>query len=82
LTVRGRPGGLHVRLLPAQQLARGLRDRPEQHKNPVTVWTKNFSNLWLNYAAGSSIAVLLVYKSNHIEWAYLFFVFPLLAVLF
>jgi putative nucleotidyltransferase with HDIG domain len=54
----------------------------EQHKNPVTVWTKNFSNLWLNYAAGSSIAVLLVYKSNHIEWAYLFFVFPLLVVLF
>ena len=54
----------------------------EQHTNAIRVWYKNFSKLWLNYAAGSSIAVLLVYQSAQIKWAYLFFVFPLLLVLF
>src|SRR5262249_12499287 len=52
----------------------------EQHTNAIRVWWKNFSKLWLNYAAGSSIAVLLVYRSEHLELAYLFFVFPLLLV--
>jgi putative nucleotidyltransferase with HDIG domain len=35
----------------------------------------------LNYAEGISIAVLLFYQSNQVEWAYLFFVFHLLLVL-
>ena len=46
------------------------------------VWRKNFSTLGLNYAAGTSIAVLLVYNTADIQWAFLCFVFPLLLVLY
>jgi putative nucleotidyltransferase with HDIG domain len=48
----------------------------------IGVWRKNFSTLGLNYAAGTSIAVLLVYNTADIQWAFLLFVFPLLLVLY
>jgi putative nucleotidyltransferase with HDIG domain len=46
------------------------------------VWRKNFSSLWLNYLAGASIAMLLVYNTNGITWAFVLVIFPLMLVLF
>lgn len=46
------------------------------------VWRENFSTLGLNYAAATSIAVLLVYNTADVQWAILCFVFPLLFILY
>ena len=54
----------------------------DKQTNVFRVWRKNFSTLGLNYAAGTSIAVLLVYNTADIQWAFLCFVFPLLLVLY
>jgi putative nucleotidyltransferase with HDIG domain len=54
----------------------------DKQMNVFRVWRQNFSTLGLNYAAGTSIAVLLVYNTADIQWAFLFFVFPLLLVLY
>jgi putative nucleotidyltransferase with HDIG domain len=54
----------------------------DKQTNVFRVWRQNFSTLGLNYAAGTSIAVLLVYNTADIQWAFLCFVFPLLLVLY
>ena len=54
----------------------------DKQTNVFRVWRQNFSKLGLNYAAGTSIAVLLVYNTADIQWAFLCFVFPLLLVLY
>ena len=54
----------------------------DKQVNVFRVWQQNFSSLGLNYAAGTSIAVLLVYNTADVQWAFLCFVFPLLLVLY
>lgn len=54
----------------------------DKQANVFRVWRNNFSTLGLNYAAGTSIAVLLVYNTANIQWAVLCFVFPLLLILY
>lgn len=54
----------------------------EQHLAPVRVWRDNFAWLSLNYFGGASVAALLVTYTRNIDYAYLAFVLPLLAVLY
>jgi diguanylate cyclase (GGDEF)-like protein/putative nucleotidyltransferase with HDIG domain len=50
--------------------------------SPVRVWKDNFAWLSLNYFGGASMAALLVSYTRNIDFAYLAFVLPLLAVLY
>src|SRR5262245_35020256 len=54
----------------------------EKHFSPITVWKDNFAWLSLNYFGGASVAALLVTYTRNIDFAYLAFVLPLLAVLY
>jgi len=54
----------------------------EKHLSPITVWKDNFAWLSLNYFGGASVAALLVTYTRNIDFAYLAFVLPLLAVLY
>jgi diguanylate cyclase (GGDEF)-like protein/putative nucleotidyltransferase with HDIG domain len=54
----------------------------EKHLSPLRVWTENFAWLSLNYFGGASVAALLVTYTRNIDYAYLAFVLPLLAVLY
>ena len=54
----------------------------EKRLSPVKVWKDNFAWLSLNYFGGASIAALLVTYTRNIDFAYLAFVLPLLAVLY
>ncbi len=54
----------------------------EKRLSPVRVWKDNFAWLSLNYFGGASVAALLVTYTRNIDYAYLAFVLPLLAVLY
>ena len=54
----------------------------EKHLSPIKVWKDNFAWLSLNYFGGASVAALLVTYTRNIDFAYLAFVLPLLAVLY
>lgn len=54
----------------------------EKTLSPVRVWRENFAWLSLNYFGGASVAALLVTYTRNIDFAYLAFVLPLLAVLY
>lgn len=54
----------------------------EKGLSPFRVWKDNFAWLSLNYLGGASIAALLVSYTRNIDFAYLAFVLPLLAVLY
>lgn len=54
----------------------------EKHLAPFRVWRENFAWLSLNYFGGASVAALLVTYTRDIDYAYLAFVLPLLAVLY
>ena len=54
----------------------------EKRLSPVAVWKDNFAWLSLNYFGGASVAALLVSYTRDIDFAYLAFVLPLLAVLY
>lgn len=54
----------------------------EKHLSPLRVWKDNFALLSLNYFGGASVAALLVTYTRNIDFAYLAFVLPLLAVLY
>jgi diguanylate cyclase (GGDEF)-like protein/putative nucleotidyltransferase with HDIG domain len=54
----------------------------EKHLSPFRVWKENFAWLSLNYFGGASVAALLVTYTRNIDYAYLAFVLPLLAVLY
>jgi putative nucleotidyltransferase with HDIG domain len=54
----------------------------EKHLSSITVWKDNFAWLSLNYFGGASVAALLVTYTRNIDFAYLAFVLPLLAVLY
>lgn len=54
----------------------------ENRLPPLAVWRNNFAWLSLNYFGGASVAALLVSYTRNIDYAYLAFVLPLLAVLY
>jgi diguanylate cyclase (GGDEF)-like protein/putative nucleotidyltransferase with HDIG domain len=54
----------------------------EKRLSPFRVWKENFAWLSLNYFGGASVAALLVTYTRNIDYAYLAFVLPLLAVLY
>jgi len=54
----------------------------EKRFSPFRVWRENFAWLSLNYFGGASVAALLVTYSRNIDFAYLAFVLPLLAILY
>ena len=54
----------------------------EKRLSPVRVWRENFAWLSLNYFGGASVAALLVTYTRNIDYAYIAFVLPLLAVLY
>lgn len=54
----------------------------EKRLSPLRVWKHNFAWLSLNYFGGASVAALLVTYTRNIDYAYLAFVLPLLAVLY
>jgi diguanylate cyclase (GGDEF)-like protein/putative nucleotidyltransferase with HDIG domain len=54
----------------------------EKRLSPFIVWKDNFAWLSLNYFGGASVAALLVTYTREIDYTYLAFVLPLLAVLY
>lgn len=54
----------------------------EKRLSPLKVWKDNFAWLSLNYFGGASVAALLVTYTRNIDYTYLAFVLPLLAVLY
>lgn len=54
----------------------------EKGLSPFKLWRDNFALLSLNYFGGASVAALLVSYTRNIDFAYLAFVLPLLAVLY
>jgi diguanylate cyclase (GGDEF)-like protein/putative nucleotidyltransferase with HDIG domain len=54
----------------------------EKRLSPVAIWKNNFAWLSLNYFGGASVAALLVAYTKNIDYTYLAFVLPLLAVLY
>ncbi|MBA3885625.1 MAG: HD domain-containing protein [Acidobacteria bacterium] len=54
----------------------------ERGLSAFRVWRENFAWLSLNYVGGACIAALLVTYTRDIDFAYLVFVLPLLAVLY
>lgn len=54
----------------------------EKRLSPIRIWKENFAWISLNYFGGASVAGLLVTYTRNIDYAYLAFVLPLLAVLY
>ena len=54
----------------------------EQRLNPIDIWSRHFSRLWLNYWAGAAVAALLVSITHKISVLVLFLIAPLMLVLF
>lgn len=54
----------------------------ETKASPFTIWRNNFAWLSLNYFGGASVAALLVTYTRNLDYTYLAFVIPLLAVLY
>jgi diguanylate cyclase (GGDEF)-like protein/putative nucleotidyltransferase with HDIG domain len=54
----------------------------EKRLSSITVWKDNFAWLSLNYFGGASVAALLVTYTRNIDFAYLAFVLPLVAILY
>jgi diguanylate cyclase (GGDEF)-like protein/putative nucleotidyltransferase with HDIG domain len=54
----------------------------ETKASPQTIWRNNFAWLSLNYFGGASIAALLVTYTRNLDYTYVAFVLPLLAILY
>jgi diguanylate cyclase (GGDEF)-like protein/putative nucleotidyltransferase with HDIG domain len=54
----------------------------ETGESPLNTWRNNFALLSLNYFGGASVAALLVTYTRNLDFAYVAFVLPLLAVLY
>jgi diguanylate cyclase (GGDEF)-like protein/putative nucleotidyltransferase with HDIG domain len=54
----------------------------ETQRSPLLIWQKNFAWLSLNYFGGASVAALLVTYTRNIDYTYIAFIVPLLAVLY
>ena len=52
----------------------------EKSAPPLQIWKDNFAWLSLNYAGGASVAALLITYTRNIDYAYLAFGLPLLAI--
>lgn len=54
----------------------------ERECSPLMVWKDNFAWLSLNYFGGASVAALLITYTRNIDYAYLAFGLPLLAIIY
>jgi putative nucleotidyltransferase with HDIG domain len=54
----------------------------QQGLRPTAIWWPHFREVLLNYAAGGSIAALLVYNSREVKLEFILAILPLLIVLF
>jgi putative nucleotidyltransferase with HDIG domain len=54
----------------------------EHGGSPLRVWKNNFAWLSLNYFGGASVAALLITYTRNIDYAYLAFGLPLLAIIY
>ncbi|HTI38834.1 MAG TPA: HD domain-containing phosphohydrolase [Vicinamibacterales bacterium] len=54
----------------------------ETKQSPFKIWKNNFAILSLNYFGGASVAALLVTYTRNLDYTYIAFVLPLLAVLY
>lgn len=54
----------------------------QQGLRPTAIWWPHFREVLLNYAAGGSIAALLVYNSREVKLEFVLAILPLLIVLF
>jgi diguanylate cyclase (GGDEF)-like protein/putative nucleotidyltransferase with HDIG domain len=54
----------------------------ETEHSPLQIWQKNFAWLSLNYFGGASVAALLVTYTRNLDYTYIAFIVPLLAVLY
>ena len=54
----------------------------ETRLRPFLIWKNNFAWLSLNYFGGASVAALLVTYTRNLDYTYIAFVIPLLAVLY
>jgi putative nucleotidyltransferase with HDIG domain len=54
----------------------------QQRVRPTDIWWRNFHPLLLNYAAGGSIAALLVFNTREVRPEFLLAILPLLLVMF
>jgi putative nucleotidyltransferase with HDIG domain len=54
----------------------------ETGQSPLEVWKNHFAILSLNYFGGASVAALLVTYTRNLDYTYVAFVLPLLAVLY
>jgi putative nucleotidyltransferase with HDIG domain len=54
----------------------------QQRVHPRGIWWRHFRELLVNYAAGGSIAALLVYNTREVRPEFVFAIVPLLIVLF
>lgn len=54
----------------------------QQKLKPTEIWFRHFKELLVNYAAGGSIAALLVYNTREVKPEFVFAIVPLLVVLF
>jgi putative nucleotidyltransferase with HDIG domain len=54
----------------------------QQRLRPMAIWWKHFREVLLNYAAGGSIAALLVFNSREVRPEFILAILPLLIVMF
>jgi diguanylate cyclase (GGDEF)-like protein/putative nucleotidyltransferase with HDIG domain len=54
----------------------------ETKQSPRQIWRHNFAILSLNYFGGASVAALLVTYTRNLDYTYIAFILPLLAVLY
>ncbi len=53
----------------------------EQQERAVAIWWANFRELWINFAAGASIAAFAA-SSKQFDWAFILVIVPLLIVIY
>ncbi len=53
----------------------------EQREGPWKIWRANFRDLWINFAAGASIAAFAV-NAKGVGWAFIGVIVPLLVVIY
>jgi putative nucleotidyltransferase with HDIG domain len=54
----------------------------QERTSPTAIWWRHFREVLLNYAAGGSIAALLVFNSREVKPEFILAILPLLIVLF
>jgi putative nucleotidyltransferase with HDIG domain len=54
----------------------------EQKLSPIRIWRANFTEVFVNYAAGASIAAFLVVNAKRVDLAFIGVIVPLLLVIY